>query len=74
MFMQPTWFVFSDECAGRKSRFSCQPDTAANKDGEVTLGSNGPVPTALVGSAAGAAGAFAGWAISGISKKVRSGL
>ena len=62
-------------CAGRtRSILLYQPETAANKDGEVALGSTGSVSTTLVSSAAGAAGSLAGWAISGISKKVRCGL
>jgi hypothetical protein len=47
---------------------SSQPETAANKDEEVVLNNTGSVPTALVSSAAGAAGSLAGWAISSISK------
>jgi hypothetical protein len=73
--MRPTWFVFSSDYAGRNLIYLVyQPETAANKDGEVALGNTGPVPTALVSSAAGAAGSLAGWAISSISKKVRCGL
>jgi hypothetical protein len=51
-----------------------QPETALGGDGP-TLGlstPNGGAEATLVSSAAGAAGALAGWAISSIGKKVSS--
>jgi SCY1-like protein 1 len=52
--------------------FCCQPETAMNENGDTSIL---PVPAGqatLVNSAAGAAGALAGWAISSLGKKVCS--
>jgi SCY1-like protein 1 len=46
-----------------------QPDTAIPEASE-TLGITSPAQATLVNSAAGAAGALAGWAISSLGKKV----
>lgn len=49
-----------------------QPETILSEPGD-TLGTNAPAPveTTLVNSAAGAAGALAGWAVSSLGKRVR---
>ena len=50
-----------------------QPETAIQENGQLLSPTNSPLPmaqTTLVNSAAGAAGALAGWAMSSLSKKV----
>ena len=51
-----------------------QPETAAAEENEMPqVQLNGSSPNALVNSAAGAAGALAGWAISSLSRQIASG-